>query len=113
MEINSRKKGKVVILDISGDITLYNASEIVNTIDKVIENQKYNVVINLKDVSYIDSSGIGAIISCSSRLKKNQSELKIINVYASSVKKVFELTNLTSFFDIYDSEEEAIKSFEH
>ena len=112
MEIRSRKNGKVVILDISGDIDLYNASEITNMINKISENEKYNIVINLKDVSYIDSSGIGALISCSSLLKKSQMGLKIINVYAS-VKKVFELTSLTSFFDIYDSEEEAIKAFEH
>ena len=110
MDISSRAKGEVVILDISGEIDLYNAPEIKDIINKLIEQKRYNVVINLKDVTYIDSSGIGALISSLSNLKKYQGGLKIINVFAS-VRKVFELTKLTSFFDIFDNEEDAIKAF--
>lgn len=110
MEISQREKNSVVILDIQGEIDLYNAPEIKDTIQKLIEEQKYNIIINLEKVSYIDSSGIGALISSLSNLKKYQGGLKIINVYAS-VKKVFELTKLTSFFEIYDSEDEALAKF--
>ena len=110
MEISQREADKVVILDIQGEIDLYNAPEIKDTIQKLIEQQKYNIIINLEKVSYIDSSGIGALISSLSNLKKYQGSLKIINVYAS-VKKVFELTKLTSFFEIFDSEEEALSKF--
>jgi anti-sigma B factor antagonist len=110
MDITTRASGEIVILDITGEIDLYNAPEIKDIINKMIEDQKYNVIINLEKVSYIDSSGIGALISSLSNLKKYQGGLKIINVYAS-VKKVFELTKLTSFFEIYDSEDNAIASF--
>lgn len=110
MEINHREKEGIEILDIQGEIDLYNAPEIKDTIQKLIEQQKYNIIINLEKVSYIDSSGIGALISSLSNLKKYQGSLKIINVYAS-VKKVFELTKLTSFFEIYDSEDEALAKF--
>jgi anti-sigma B factor antagonist len=110
MDISSRSKGEVVILDISGEIDLYNAPEIKDFINKMIEQKKYKVIINLKNVTYIDSSGIGALISSLSNLKKFHGGLKIVNVFAS-VKKVFELTKLTSFFEIYDSEEEAVKAF--
>ena len=110
MEITQRENGGIVILDIQGEIDLYNAPEIKDNIQKLIEAQKYNIIINLEKVSYIDSSGIGALISSLSNLKKYQGGLKIINVYAS-VKKVFELTKLTSFFEIYDSEEEALSKF--
>ncbi|HPS57436.1 MAG TPA: STAS domain-containing protein [Spirochaetota bacterium] len=111
MDISSRAKGEVVILDISGEIDLYNAPEIKDIVNKLIEQKKYNVIINLKEVTYIDSSGIGALISSLSNLKKYQGGLKIINVFAS-VKKVFELTKLTSFFEIYDLEDEAVKAFQ-
>ena len=111
MDISSRTKGEVVILDISGEIDLYNAPEIKDIVNKLIEQKKYNVIINLKEVTYIDSSGIGALISSLSNLKKYQGGLKIINVFAS-VKKVFELTKLTSFFEIHDSEEEAVRAFQ-
>ncbi|HNU91819.1 MAG TPA: STAS domain-containing protein [Spirochaetota bacterium] len=110
MDITKRTKGEVVVLDIAGEIDLYNAPEIKDIINKLIEEQRYNVIINLEKVSYIDSSGIGALISSLSNLKKYQGGLKIINVYAS-VRKVFELTKLTSFFDIFDSEEDALESF--
>ena len=110
MDITKKTKGDIVILEIVGEIDLYNAPEIKDIISKLIEERSYNVIIDLEKVSYIDSSGIGALISSLSNLKKYHGGLKIINVYAS-VRKVFELTKLTSFFEIYDSEEEAISSF--
>lgn len=110
MDITKRTKDEVVILDISGEIDLYNAPEIKDIINSLIEEKKFNVIINLEKVTYIDSSGIGALISSLSNLKKYQGGLKIINVFAS-VRKVFELTKLTSFFEIYDSEDAAIESF--
>ncbi|TAL29466.1 MAG: anti-sigma factor antagonist [Spirochaetes bacterium] len=110
MDITKRTKGEITVLDISGEIDLYNAPEIKDIINKLIEEQKYNVIINLEKVSYIDSSGIGALISSLSNLKKYQGGLKIINVYAS-VRKVFELTKLTSFFEIFDAEADALASF--
>ncbi len=110
MEVITRVIENVNILDIDGEIDLYNAPTLKDIIRKNIEEQKYNIIINLDKVSYIDSSGIGALISSLSNLKKYQGGLKIINV-TGSVKKVFELTKLTSFFEIYDSEAEALKTF--
>ncbi len=110
MDINTRSRDDIVVLDIAGEIDLYNAPEIKDVINKLIEEKRYNVIINLEKVSYIDSSGIGALISSLSNLKKYQGGLKIINVFAS-VRKVFELTKLTSFFEIYDSEDLAVKAF--
>jgi len=110
MEISQEEKESIIILKIQGEIDLYNAPEIKDTIQKAIEEEKYNIIIDLEKVSYIDSSGIGALISSLSNLKKYQGSLKIIHVFAS-VKKVFELTKLTSFFEIYDSEEEALAKF--
>lgn len=110
MEINKREKNGIVILDINGEIDLYNAPDIKDNIKVLIDEGKRQIIINLEKVSYIDSSGIGVLISSLSNLKKVGGALKIINVYAS-VKKVFELTKLTSFFDIFDGEDEAIASF--
>lgn len=111
MEIKTRETSNgVVIFDIEGEIDLYNSPELKETIKKMIDSQKYNIVVNLAKVSYIDSSGIGALISSLSNLKKYQGGLKIINL-TGSVKKVFELTKLTSFFEIFDSEEAAVESF--
>jgi anti-sigma B factor antagonist len=110
MEIKERDESGMVILDIIGEIDLYNAPDIKSFILKKIENQKYNIIINLQEVSYIDSSGIGALISSLSNLKKYQGFLKITNIH-DSVKKVFELTKLTSFFEIFPDVATAIKSY--
>ncbi len=110
MDIQVREVGNVVILDINGEIDLYNAPEIKETIKNQMEQGKNQIIINLDKVSYIDSSGIGVLISSLSNLKKAGGGLKIIHVYAS-VRKVFELTKLTSFFDIYDSEQEALAAY--
>jgi len=110
MEINRRESGDIVIFDINGEIDLYNAPEIKEKIKEEMNKGKVNIIINLDKVSYIDSSGIGVLISSLSNLKKVGGALKLINVYAS-VRKVFELTKLTSFFDIYDSESDAIAAF--
>jgi anti-sigma B factor antagonist len=69
MDINTRSKGDIIILDIAGEIDLYNAPEIKDIINKLIEEKKYSVIINLEKVTYIDSSGIGAFISSLSNLK--------------------------------------------
>lgn len=110
MEIKTRVVDTVVILDIDGEIDLYNAPEIKDTIKQQMDAGHKKIIINLENVSYIDSSGIGALISSLSNLKKIGGGLKIIHVY-DSVRKVFELTKLTSFFDIYDSEDEALNAY--
>lgn len=111
MDIQIREEANnVVIFDINGEIDLYNAPEIKKKIKEFMDQGKHNIIVNLDKVSYIDSSGIGVLISSLSQLKKVGGGLKIINVYAS-VKKVFELTKLTSFFDIYENEKDAVESY--
>jgi anti-sigma B factor antagonist len=110
MELNNREQDGIVLLEINGEIDLYNAPEIKEFINHCIEEKKFRIIINLARVSYIDSSGIGALISSTSGLKKHNGGLKILHV-SGSVRKVFELTKLMSFFEIYESEAEAMASF--
>jgi len=83
MDIAIRESDDVIIMDINGEIDLYNAPDIKESIRVQIESGKNNIIINLDKVSYIDSSGIGVLISSLSNLKKAGGSLKIINVYAS------------------------------
>ncbi len=110
MNISQRERDGIIIMDIQGEIDLYNAPEIKENVQKLIEKQKINIIINLEKVSYIDSSGIGSLISALSSLKKYHGNMKLVNLL-SSVKKVFELTKLTNFFEIYKTENEALKAF--
>ena len=111
MEIESKERSGVVVLSINGEIDLYNAPELKEAIQSLVDEKKIKVVVNLDRVSYVDSSGIGALISSFSNLKKQGGSLRICNV-AGSVRKVFELTKLTAFFHIDDTEETSVAAFQ-
>ncbi len=98
----------IVLLSIEGDIDLYTASDLKDNIFEQLDFGKTKIIIDLENVTYIDSSGIGTLITSLSKIKKLNGQMCIINVY-DSVKKVFELTKLTTFFRIYPDEAEAVR----
>ncbi len=110
MKIDRKDDDGITILSIDGEIDLYNAPDIKDIVNKLVEEKKMKVIIDLDKVTYIDSSGIGALISSLSNLKKNQGRLKVCNV-SGSVHKIFTLTKLTNFFELYDSLEDAKVAF--
>ncbi|MDR2245773.1 MAG: STAS domain-containing protein [Treponema sp.] len=108
MELRIRKNQEVYIIDIQGELDLYNSYKLKELLMKMLEKKIERFVINLDEVEYIDSSGIGALIYISSTLKKLNHKLAITNIHGS-VKKVIELTKLMSFFPITETLDEAIK----
>ena len=108
MELKMRKNKEVYIVDVSGEMDLYNSYKLKELIAKMLERQIKCIVLNLEEVEYIDSSGIGALIYICSTLKKNNLKLYITNIHGS-VKKVIELTKLTGYFPIANSIEEALQ----
>lgn len=109
MEIQTEEhSADVGILNIEGDIDIYNTSDLKRTVNELIDGaNKKHIIFNLGGVPYIDSSGIGALIATLTKLKKSGGTLKIVNPQ-DSVRKVFELTKMTSFFDIFDKMEDAL-----
>ncbi len=99
MEIKIRRYESIYIVDIYGDMDMYNANDVKNLINTMIKKDIRYYIINLDNVDYIDSSGIGALIYVHSELKKRNMALRIVNV-KGSVKKVIELTKLIGFFQI-------------
>lgn len=112
MELKIRKaKDKIYIIDVAGEMDLYNSYKLKDLIMKMVEKKIEMLIINLQEVEYIDSSGIGALIYICSTLKKAGSKLFITNIHGS-VKKVVELTKLGGFFPMTNSLEEAIQKFD-
>ena len=111
MELKIRKSEAIYIIDVLGEMDLYNSYKLKELLMKMIEKKIEFFIINLEDVEYIDSSGIGALIYITSTIKKMNLKLAITNVHGS-VKKVIELTKLSSFFPILPSLEEAVKVME-
>ncbi|MCH5283133.1 MAG: anti-sigma factor antagonist [Treponema sp.] len=107
MELKIRKNGDVYIIDVNGEMDLYNSYKIKELVMKMLEKSVKFFVINLEQVDYIDSSGIGALIYICSTIKKMNLKLAIASVHGS-VKKVIELTKLTGYFPMANSVEEAL-----
>ena len=111
MELKIRKSGSIYIIDVNGEMDLYNSYKLKELILKMMEKKIQHYIVNLEKVDYIDSSGIGALIYICSSIKKNNMKLKISNIHGS-VKKVIELTKLMGYFPISNSIEEAISQIE-
>ena len=107
MELKIRKNGEIYIVDVNGEMDLYNSYKLKELVMKMLEKNVKKFVINLEQVDYIDSSGIGALIFICSTIKKMNLKLSISNVHGS-VKKVIELTKLMGYFHISNSVEEAL-----
>ena len=107
MELKIRKNGEIYIIDVNGEMDLYNSYKLKELVMKMIEKNVKLFVINLEQVDYIDSSGIGALIYICSTIKKMNLKLAISNIHGS-VKKVIELTKLMSYFPIANSVDEAL-----
>ncbi len=107
MELKIRKNGEVYIIDVNGEMDLYNSYKLKELVMKMIEKNIKIFIINLEQVDYIDSSGIGALIYISSTIKKMNLKLSLSNIHGS-VKKVIELTKLMGYFPIANSVDEAI-----
>ena len=110
MEIKIRKSNEIYIIDVNGEMDLYNSYKLKELVMKMLEKKVVNFIINLEQVDYIDSSGIGALIYICSTIKKMNLKLSITNIHGS-VKKVIELTKLMGYFPIANTVEEAISTF--
>ncbi|MCB1156104.1 MAG: STAS domain-containing protein [Leptospiraceae bacterium] len=111
MEIIQRENKSIPVIDIVGEVDLYNAKDIKDVLDGMIRDGKYQIILNLAKVPFMDSSGIGTLVTVMYKLKKYQGGLKVVNT-VGSVAKVFKMTGMDAHLEIFDSEEEAINSFD-
>lgn len=110
MEILKRETEDMIIVDLSGEIDLYNAGALKETLNELVAAGKHRVILNMQNVPYIDSTGIGVMMSLMQQFRQRQGDLKLA-VLSPAVKKVFQLTNLINFFSISDDERAAIVAF--
>ena len=110
MEINQFEKEDIVILELDGELTLYEAPALKKKLISLLEQGKIKVAINLANVDYIDSSGLGILISGLTNVKKKNGSLKLYNT-SESVRTLLTLTKLNNIFEFFESEDEVIGSF--
>lgn len=111
LTINERNAGDVTILDLSGKITIGEGSvQLRDAVRRLLEQGHKNLLIDLGGVDYVDSSGIGELVSCYTTTKNQGGHLKLLNL-TKKIKDLLSITKLLTVFETFDSEEEALKSF--
>jgi anti-sigma B factor antagonist len=111
LNINERQAGDVTVLDMSGKITIGEGSVALRTaIRRLLEEGKKRILLNLAGVSYIDSSGIGELVSSYTAINKEGGQLKLLNL-TQKLQDLLTITKLLTVFDVYESEADALNSF--
>ena len=111
LTIASRVVDGVTVLDLSGRITLGEGSvQLRDAIRGLIGKGEKKILLNLGDVNYIDSSGLGELVSAFTTAKNQQADVKLLNL-TKKVHDLLQLTKLYTVFDIKDDEASAIASF--
>ncbi len=111
IKVSTRQVDGVTILDLSGRITLGEGSVVLrDAIRDLLAKGDKNILLNLGDVSYIDSSGIGELVSAFTSVKNAGGELKLLNL-TKKVHDLLQITKLYTVFDVKDDETSAVGSF--
>ena len=111
MNINSRIVGDVHILDCYGKITLGEATMAFrNTVLDILKTGGRKIVLNLADVNYIDSPGVGELVSSYTTVCNKGGQLKLLCL-TKKIREILAITRLLTVFQVFDSESESIASF--
>ena len=112
MKIEVRTVGDVKILDCSGKITLGEGTmSIRNTVRELIDIGAKKILLNLGEISYIDSSGIGELVSSYTSAANREARLKLLNL-TSKIQQLLAITKLLTVFETFENEEAALTSFQ-
>jgi len=111
VKLSVRKVGDVTVIDAVGRITLgEGASSFRDTIRDLVAKGDKKIVLNLGDVSYIDSSGIGELVSAFTTVTNQGGQLKLLNL-TKRIQDLLQITKLYTVFEVYDDETKAVQSF--
>jgi anti-sigma B factor antagonist len=111
VKLSTRQVGDVTVIDVSGRITLGEGSSTLrDALRDMVKNGHKDILLNLKDVSYIDSSGIGELVSAYTTITNGGGHLKLLGL-THRVKDLLQITKLYTVFDIHEDEAHAVRSF--
>jgi anti-sigma B factor antagonist len=113
LTIDTREDGHVTILDVKGRIVLGDEIHTLrDAVRALVAAGKKKIILNLAEVDYIDSSGVGELVGSFTTVRNSGGELKLLNL-TPKVKDVLHVTKLYTVFDIKDDEFTAVKSFDY
>ncbi len=111
MEIKVSEKGRVNILALNGKLDLPNAAKLKDQVKELLDAQKNLIHLDMKGVDFINSSGLGALVSLMKEVRVHKGRLALSNL-APYVNEIFEITQLSHVFEIFRNVDEAVASFD-
>src|SRR5215471_15423846 len=111
MTVSERSVGSVIILDVSGSVTLNDgADQVRDKVKSVLAENKKHILVNLAKVSYMDSAGLGELVQAYSTVSKAGGALKLVSP-TKRLQDLLVITKLATVFDSFDDEPTAVNSF--
>ena len=111
LSIKERQSGEVMVLDLSGKITIGEGSvQLREEVRKLLDEGKKNILLNLGDVAYVDSSGIGELVSSYTTTSNQGGHLKLLNL-TKKIQDLLMITKLLTVFETFDNEQDGLESF--
>ena len=111
MQIEERTVGDVVVLDLKGKITLGEGDELLkDKVNSLINQGQRKIVLNLAEVPYLDSAGLGEVVRAYTTVSRQGGSLKLLNL-TKRITDLLSITKLLTVFETFDSEKEAVGSF--
>ncbi len=111
MKITKRERDGVIILEVEGKVTIGKGDVVLReTVHEAIGDRAVKMLINLAQVTTIDSSGVGELVSAFTTATNRGGKLKLVNL-PPKVNDILQITQLITVFEVFESEDEAIKSF--
>ncbi len=113
MEFTTKEElgGKVIVIEAPVRLDASVADDFRNTMKKLVEEGKFNIVVDLAKTEFIDSSGLGALVSRIAVTRSNKGDVRLASP-SETILKLLEITHLNQIFKYFDDLESAIKSFE-
>jgi anti-sigma B factor antagonist len=111
MQIEQRAVGDVTVLDLKGRVTLGEGDELLkDKVNSLLNQGLKKIVLNLADVPYVDSAGLGEIVRTYTTVSKQGGSLKLLNL-TKRITDLLSITKLLTVFETFDNENEAVRSF--
>lgn len=111
MELTRKDEEMVVVLSLSGRLDLANGNKLKDEIKIILKDGKTAIHLCMKDLEFVNSSGLGAMVSIMKEIRLQRGRLTLSDM-ADYVREVFDITQLSHIFEIFPTEEEALRSYQ-
>jgi len=105
-----RAQDGIDVIDITGQLDAFTTPDVKAEFKKLTDSRHYKLVLNLKQVDYVNSTGIGAVVAVAQQVRRRKGDLKLYGMKAD-IRKVFDLVGASKILEIFETEQEALNSF--